>query len=135
MRYGSRLVFTGLALLTLVFAACSTTSTSAAKATLVISDYSPEQAQFHAAVAAEYHRLNPNITIVWQSQAQAQYLQGLPLEFQSHQAPDIFFYKSDLSAELTMSFLVNQGWIRPLAPSGNPPQSFLNRWPKGMFAQ
>jgi multiple sugar transport system substrate-binding protein len=135
MRYGSRLVFTGLALLTLVFAACSTTSTSAAKATLVISDYSPEQAQFHAAVAAEYHRLNPNITIVWQSQAQAQYLQGLPLEFQSHQAPDIFFYKSDLSPELTMSFLLNQGWVRPLAPSGNPPQSFLSRWPKGMFAE
>lgn len=126
----------GTMLLTLALVACSSGSTSAAASvTLKISDYSPEQNAFHTAVAAEYHRLHPNVTIEWTSVAQAQYLQTLPLAFQSHQAPDIFFYKSDLNPELTMSFLLNQSWIRPLAPSGNPPQSFLSQWPSGMFQE
>ncbi len=145
MRHSSRLAVSRLAfahlllgsmILTLALAACSNGgSTSAPAVTLKISDYSPEQNAFHTAAAAEYHRAHPNITIQWDSQAQAQYLQALPLAFQSHQAPDIFFYKSDLNPELTMSFLLNQSWIHPLAPSGNPPQSFLNEWPKGMFAE
>lgn len=118
-------------------AACGSSSaaTNNAPVTLKISDYSPEQNAFHTAVAAEYHRLHPNVTIQWQSTAQAQYLQALPLAFQSHQAPDIFFYKSDVSPELSMSFLLQQGWIHPLAPTGNPGQDFLSRWPTGTFAE
>jgi ABC-type glycerol-3-phosphate transport system substrate-binding protein len=129
----------GFVVVVLLLAACgggsSSTNSNGAPVVLRIMDYSPEQHSFHDSAAAEYNRLHTNVTIQWDSQAQAQYLQALPLAFQSHQAPDIFFYKSTDNPELTMSFLLNQGWIRPLAPSGNPPQSFLNQWPSGLFQE
>jgi len=134
MRHFNRLVFAGIVLLSGLLAACGSNANNAS-IVLKISDYSPEQNAFHTQVAAEYHRLNPNVTIQWTSEAQAQYNQALPLAFQSHQAPDIFFYKSTQDPELSMAFLLQQGWVHPLAPSGNPPQSFLNQWPSGMFQE
>src|ERR1700676_3942013 len=124
MRQWCRLAYASFMLLSLLLTACggSNTSSNAQQITLKIADYSPEQKAFHEAVAATYHQLHPNITLQWQSSAQDQYLQSLPLAFQSHQAPDIFFYKSAVSPELSMSFLLSQGWIRQLASSGNPPQ-------------
>lgn len=134
MRQWRRLAFVALMLLSILLTACGG-SNAQATAVLKIADYSPEQKAFHEAVAAEYHRLHPDVTIQWQSTAQAQYLQSLPLSFQSHQAPDIFFYKSQLSPELSMSFLLKQGWVRQLDPTGNPDQSFLSRWSSDMFQE
>lgn len=135
MRQWSRPVYIGLILLSLLLAACGGNGSAQQHIVLKISDYSPEQKAFHTAVANEYHRLHPDITIQWQSTAQAQYLQALPLAFQSHQAPDIFFYKSNVSPELSMSFLLEQGWIHSLSPDGTVPQSFLSRWPEGLFKE
>ncbi len=137
MRQWRHLALAGLILLSMLLAACGGGggSSNAQQITLKISDYSTNENSFYAEVAAEYHRLHPNITIQWQTQSQAQYEQALPLAFQSHQAPDIFFYKSTVSPELSMSYLLQQGWIRPLNPDGAPPQSFLSRWPAGSFAE
>ncbi|HTK08709.1 MAG TPA: extracellular solute-binding protein [Ktedonobacteraceae bacterium] len=136
MRQWRHLAFSGLLLLSMLLTACGGSSAnSAQQVVLKIADFSPEQKAFHEAVATEYHRLHPDVTIQWQSSAQAQYEQSLPLAFQSHQAPDIFYYKSGISPELSMSFLLKQGWIRPLDPDGNPSQSFLNRWPSGLFQE
>jgi multiple sugar transport system substrate-binding protein len=134
MRQWRRLAFVALMLLSMLLTACGGSNTQATTV-LKIADYSPEQKAFHEAVAAEYHRLHPDVTIQWQSTVQTQYLQSLPLAFQSHQAPDIFFYKSQISPELSMSFLLKQGWIRQLDPTGNPDQSFLSRWSSGMFQE
>lgn len=135
MHQWRRLAFAGLMLLSLLLAACGGGSNSAQQITLKISDYSANENAFYQTITAEYHRLHPDVTIQWQTQSQAQYEQSLPLAFQSHQAPDIFFYKSTISPELSMSFLLKQGWIRPLDPAGNPPQSFLSRWQSGMFEE
>jgi multiple sugar transport system substrate-binding protein len=142
MRQLSRLAWISLMALTVLLAACGgssktpqSTQQTEPPATLKIWDYSPEQDAFHQQVAAEYHKLHPEITIQWTSTAQAQYNQQLPLAFQSNQAPDIFFYKGSIP-ELSMSYLLSQNWISPLAPNGTSvPQSFLNRWPKGSFAE
>ncbi|HEY4025349.1 MAG TPA: hypothetical protein VGO86_02875, partial [Candidatus Dormibacteraeota bacterium] len=69
----------GASPLLLVFVlACSATggtqqaqSTPSGPVTLKLEDYSVEQVDFHKQVAAEYHRLNPNVTIEWQSIQQA----------------------------------------------------------------
>ncbi len=126
-------------LLMAALVACSATgqsSTSTAQApagpvTLKIEDYSVEQADFHKQVAAEYHRLNPNVTIEWQSIQQAQYKQTLPLAFQSKQAPDIFYYTDQ--GPNAMNALLSNGWIRPLTPDGKVPDSWMKRWPAGSF--
>ncbi len=135
MRQWRYLAFASLIFLSMVLAACGNSSTTSQQVILKVADYSPEQKAFHDAVAAAYHQLHPDVTIQWQSSAQAQYQESLPLAFQSHQAPDIFFYKSTVSPELSMSYLLQQGWIRPIDPSGNPSQSFLSRWSSGMFEE
>lgn len=136
MRQWRRLAFAGLMLLSLLLAACGGSgSSNTQQITLKISDYSTNENAFYQTIATEYHQLHPNVTIQWQTQSQAQYEQSLPLAFQSHQAPDIFFYKSTVSPELSMSFLLKQGWIRPIDPDGNPSQSFMNQWQSGMFEE
>ena len=106
-----------------------------AAATIKIMDYSPEQKTFHAAVAAEYNRVHPNITIDWQSIDQASYKQALPLAFQSKQAPDIFWWKSDQDPVQTMAEVMKQGWIKTISPDGAVPQAWVNRWPAGSFQE
>jgi|GEM_PF-1526534 len=136
MRQWRRLAFAGLMLLGLLLTACGgSSSNNTQHIVLKISDYSTNETAFYQTIANEYHQLHPDVTIQWQTQAQAQYQQSLPLAFQSRQAPDIFFYKSTVSPELSMSFLLKQGWIRPIDPDGSPSQSFLNRWSSGMFEE
>lgn len=130
-----RLAFAGLVLLSMLLAACGSSNSTAQQITLKISDYSTNENAFYQAVATAYHQVHPNVTIQWTTEAQAQYLESLPLAFQSHQAPDIFFYKSTVDPELSMSYLLQQGWIRPLDPDGNPSQSFLSRWSPGLFEE
>jgi ABC-type glycerol-3-phosphate transport system substrate-binding protein len=126
----------GILVLTATAAACgggnqTSSKSTASPVTLKIEDFSPEQATFHSQVAAEYHRLNPNVTIEWQSIAQAQYNQTLPLAFQSQQSPDVFYWTA--GGTNTMSQLLANGWIRPLSPDGKVDSSWTKRWPAGLF--
>lgn len=102
-----------------------------APVTLKIQDFSAEQVDFHKQVAEEYHRRNPNVTIQWDSIQQAQYKQTLPLAFQSHQAPDIFYWTDQ--GPNAMNQLLANGWIRPLTPDGKVPEDWMKRWPAGSF--
>jgi multiple sugar transport system substrate-binding protein len=111
--------------------ASSATATTSAPVTLHLEDFSSEQIAFHKQVAAEYHRLNPSVTIDWQSIAQAQYLQTLPLAFQSKQSPDIFYWSQ--AGTNNMAQLLANGWIQPLVPNGSPPKEWMDRWPAGSF--
>jgi ABC-type glycerol-3-phosphate transport system substrate-binding protein len=99
--------------------------------TLKIKDFSAEQRDFHKQVAEEYHRVRPNVTVEWESIAQAQYNQTLPLAFQSRQAPDIFY--STTGGPQAMSQLLSNGWIRPVSPDGKVPDEWMKRWPAGSF--
>lgn len=112
-------------------AASAGAATSAAPVTLHLEDFSSEQIDFHKQVAAEYHRLNPSVTIDWRSVAQAQYLQTLPLAFQSKQSPDIFYWSQ--AGTNNMAQLLANGWIQPLGPNGTVPKEWTDRWPAGSF--
>jgi len=126
------------ALIAIVFGmvACSgggapAAQTSAAPVTLKIMDFSAEQVAFHKQVADEYQRLNPSVTIEWQSIAQAQYEQTLPLAFQSKQAPDIFYWQKQGSN--SMNWLLSNNWISTVSPDGKVPSDWTKRWPAGSF--
>jgi multiple sugar transport system substrate-binding protein len=128
----------GWPLLLVAIVACSatggsqpTSTATGGPVTLKIQDYSVEQIDFHKQVAAEYHRLNPNVTIEWQSIQQAQYKQTLPLAFQSKQAPDLFYWTEQ--GTNSMNQLLGNGWIRPLTPDGKVPDDWVKRWPAGSF--
>jgi ABC-type glycerol-3-phosphate transport system substrate-binding protein len=114
--------------------ACSGTTPpaqSTGPVTLKLMDFSSEQVAFHKQVADEYNRLNPNVTIQWQSTAQAQYEQTLPLAFQSKQAPDIFYWQKQGSN--SMNWLLSNGWISTVSPDGKVPSDWTKRWPAGSF--
>ena len=112
-------------------AASTPTAQSSAPVTLKIMDFSPEQTAFHKQVADEYNRLYPNVTIQWQSIAQAQYEQTLPLAFQSKQAPDIFYWQKEGSN--TMNWLMSNSWISTISPDGKVSADWTKRWPAGSF--
>jgi multiple sugar transport system substrate-binding protein len=124
------------AVLMILSAACAgggqpSASSPGAPVTLTLRDFSVEQTDFHSQVAAEYQRLNPNVTIKWESVAQAQYEQTLPLAFQSRQAPDLFYWQKQGSN--TMNWLLSNGWISTVSPDGKVPADWTKRWPAGSF--
>jgi ABC-type glycerol-3-phosphate transport system substrate-binding protein len=124
------------AVLMILSAACTgggqpSASSPGAPVTLTLRDFSVEQTDFHSQVAAEYQRLNPNVTIKWESVAQAQYEQTLPLAFQSKQAPDLFYWQKQGSN--TMNWLLSNGWISTVSPDGKVPADWTKRWPAGSF--
>ncbi|WP_328988779.1 extracellular solute-binding protein [Kribbella sp. NBC_01245] len=127
-----------VALTTALIAACGTdpdgpNASSNGQITLKIWDFSAEQVDFHKAVAAEYHKSNPKVKIEWRSITQDEYAKTLPLAFQSKQAPDIFYWSD--GGPMNMGQLLTQQWIKPLHPSGKPPEDFLKRWPAGSFIE
>ncbi len=102
--------------------------------TLKIMNWSQEQADFYKEVAAEFQKEYPWITIKWETMAQKQYKEALPLMFKSGESPDIFFWIGR-NRTLTMAELMDQGWIRPITPDGKVPEEWMARWPKGMFLE
>ncbi|GAB4566539.1 MAG: hypothetical protein Kow0047_17980 [Anaerolineae bacterium] len=102
--------------------------------TLRIMNWSQEQADFYQEVAAEFQKEYPWITIQWETMAQQQYKEALPLMFRSGESPDIFFWIGR-ERTLTMAELLDQGWIRPLTPDGSVPEEWMARWGKGAFLE
>ncbi|MFI6484423.1 ABC transporter substrate-binding protein [Nonomuraea sp. NPDC050663] len=128
---------TGLALLLLTAAACGTSGSSqnstGGQITLKIWDFSMEQVEFHKKVTDQFTKEHPNIKVEWRSIAQAEYKTTLPLAFQSRQSPDIFYWSEN--GPLNSRILLNNGWIKPLHPSGTAPDEFIKRWPQGSFIE
>lgn len=128
LNYMSRRTFLGGALAVGV-AGCGN-SPSSGTTTLQIWDISLEQKKFHEQAAAEFQRTHPSISIDWRSIEESQYDKTLPLAFQSQRAPDLFDFNYEPAPEQSMSYLIKQGWIRPLSPDGNDvPPDFRKRWP------
>ncbi len=103
--------------------------------TLKVMNWSQEQADFYDEVAAEFQSEYPWITLEWDTLAQDQYREALPLMFQSDDAPDVFFWISTANRVLTAAELYDLGWIKPLHPSNDIPEEFLARWPDGAFLE
>ena len=103
--------------------------------TLKIMNWSQEQADFYKDVAEEFKKEYPWITIDWQTLAQKQYREALPLMFQSGEPPDIIFWISTSNRSLTTAELYDLGWIRPLNPNNDIPDTFFQRWPEGSFLE
>lgn len=103
--------------------------------TLKVMNYSQEQADFYALVAEEFQKEYPWITVEWDTIAQQEYNEALPLMFRSKDAPDIFFWVNTANKVLTMQSLYDLGWIRSLSPTAELPEGFLERWPEGSFQE
>jgi ABC-type glycerol-3-phosphate transport system substrate-binding protein len=102
--------------------------------TLKVLNWSQEQAEFYQEAAAAFQEEYPHITVQWETLAQDQYRETLPLMFQSGDAPDIFFWIGR-NRVLTMAELLDQNWVAPIAPAGTDLAEWQTRWPEGSFVE
>jgi multiple sugar transport system substrate-binding protein len=120
---------------TTMFALFAHAALAADAITLKVMNWSQEQAEFYKEAALEFQKEYPDITLKWETLAQKQYRESLPLMFQSGDAPDVFFWISQANRVLTTAELYDLGWIAPLKAEGDLPEDFLARWPKGAFLE
>lgn len=97
--------------------------------TLKVMNWSQEQDDFYDEVAEEFAKEYPNIKIEWETLAQDQYDEALPLMFQSGESPDVFWYIGSTPV-LTLPELLDLGWTQPLVDM---PDDWTSRWPEGYF--
>lgn len=102
--------------------------------TLRITNWSAEQQELYDDATAEFEQEYPNINVEWETLAQQQYRETLPLRFQSDDAPDIFFWIG-ANRVLTMQELLDLGWIAPISPADGIPNEWFERWPENSFIE
>ena len=111
-----------VALVSLMATACgSGDSGDGDQVTLRIWDFSDEQVEFHKEVAARSPQGPPQHPHRVALDHPGRLQEPLPLAFQSHQAPDIFYWSDNPPA---MNLLLDQGWIRRYPGGGTLPPTF-----------
>lgn len=101
--------------------------------TIKVMNWSQEQVEFYKEAVAEFQKEYDWITVDWQTLAEKQYREALPLMFQSGDAPDIFHWLSQGVRELSAVEAYDLGWAAPLGPNDEITEEFLARWPEGSF--
>lgn len=97
--------------------------------TVKIWNWSQENKDFFTKMAKSFEAENPNIDVVFETYAQDQYKQTLPLSLKSNEAPDIFW----LSPEMRAKDYIEQGWIQPIGPYVE--ESFLDKFDSRLFVE
>ncbi|MGJ3240121.1 MAG: ABC transporter substrate-binding protein [Anaerolineae bacterium] len=100
--------------------------------TLRIMNYSAEQQEFYDAAVQEF-TAETGINVVWETLSRDAYEEILPRMFDDDSAPDIFFWLG-ANRVLTVSELIDAGWIQPLDQSVLP-DDWMSRWDDGMFVE
>lgn len=98
--------------------------------TLRIMNYSAEQQDFYDE-AVQVFEEETGIAVVWETLSRDAYIETLPRMFDDGSAPDIFFWLG-ANRVLTVSELLDVGWIQPLEMSALP-DDWMSRWPEGSF--
>ena len=78
--------------------------------TIKVWNWSQELKGFFDAQAAQFEAENPGIDVVFETYAQDQYAQTLPLSLRGGEAADLFW----LSPEMSAREFIDQGWIQPV---------------------
>ncbi len=110
----------GLAMASL--AACSGSGTTSESDNGVVTikwqGYSQERLEFYREAAAEFRKEFPNINVVPEELAEADYKQALPLSFRSKNSPDIFTFTWPAAGEyFELTDVIGNKWAAPLDDS------------------
>ncbi len=94
-----------------------------------VMNFSQEVASLYNDSVVEFNKEYPQIIVKWTTMPRKEYLETMPVLFESKQAPDIFI------GQFSLSELLDKGWVRPLAPKSDIPESWYQRWPKNSFIE
>lgn len=97
--------------------------------TITVTNWSQENQAFFEAEAAKFEAEHPNIKVNFETYAQDQYQQTLPLSLKSGQAADLFW----LSPEMSAMDYIAQDWIRPIGDYMS--DDFLSQFDSRLFQE
>ncbi|MFO7782893.1 MAG: sugar ABC transporter substrate-binding protein [Spirochaetia bacterium] len=97
--------------------------------TIKVWNWSQENKDFFDMQAEAFEAEHPNINVVFETFAQDQYQQTLPLSLRSGEAADIFW----LSPEMSAREYINQGWIQPVGDGLS--EDFLGQFDDRLFVE
>jgi multiple sugar transport system substrate-binding protein len=97
--------------------------------TIKVWNWSQENKDFFDAQAELFEAENPGIDVVFETFAQDQYQQTLPLSLRSGEAADIFW----LSPEMSAREYIDQGWIQPVGEGLS--EDFLEQFDQRLFVE
>jgi ABC-type glycerol-3-phosphate transport system substrate-binding protein len=89
------------------------TPTTRPPVTIKILNFSQEQTAFYQEAAQVFQQEYPWITVQWDTLAQTDYNETLPLMFQSGDAPDIFVYYAHRGTYFELAELLEVDWVQP----------------------
>src|SRR6056297_975880 len=97
--------------------------------TITVTNWSQENQDFFEAEAEKFEAEHPNIKVNFETYAQDQYQQTLPLSLKSGQAADLFW----LSPEMSAMDYIAQEWIQPVGDYLS--DDFLGQFDQRLFQE
>lgn len=97
--------------------------------TVKVWNWSQENKEFFSEMAQAFEADHPGIEVVFETYAQDQYQQTLPLSLKSNEAPDIFW----LSPEMKAKDYIEQGWIQPINSWVS--EDFISQFDQRLFVE
>ncbi len=100
---------------------------------LTVMHYSQEEKDFYKDVSAEFNREHPLIRLKVVIVSNNKYYSVLPGLFEEGTSPDIFTYHSPGNWVLSMSELLEKGWINSISDNPEFINHWTKRWPENSF--
>ena len=97
---------------------------------LTVMHYSQEEKEFYKDVSDEFNREHPSITLKIVIVSNTKYYSELPELFKAGTSPDIFTYHSPGNWVLSMSELLEKGWISSISDDPEFISHWVKRWPE-----
>jgi multiple sugar transport system substrate-binding protein len=100
---------------------------------LTVMHYSQEEKDFYKDVSDEFNREHPSIKLKVVIVPNTKYYSVLSELFEAGTSPDIFTYHSSGNWVLSMSELLENGWISAIADDPEFINHWIKRWPENSF--
>jgi ABC-type glycerol-3-phosphate transport system substrate-binding protein len=100
---------------------------------LTLMNYSEEEKDFYKDVSDKFNREHPSIRLKVVTVSSSKYYSLLPELFEEGTFPDIFTYHSSGNWVLSMSELLEKGWISSISDDPEFISRWTKRWPENSF--
>ena len=121
------------ALLFIISLSAQSSNGSSESIVLTVMNYSEEEKDFYKDVSDKFNKEFPSIRLKVVTVSNSKYYSLLPELFEEGTSPDIFTYHSSGNWVLSMSELLEKGWISSISDDPEFISHWAKRWPENSF--